>query len=524
MIRLALLGAGLRWRITLNGLRRRGTALFVLSIVAASLGALIGFTTLAGAATLDGDDRRALLLFGCSMVVLAWMFAPLLVGGADETVDPAPLALLPLEGRRLAAVLAGAAVTSPAVVAVAVALLGGVVAGWSGPLGSAVALLAMVALFVFGLGTARTLAALMGLANRSRRGRDLSVLVAALAGMTLWIASQSIGPVLEASSTRHGSAVLDVMAMLPPGWAARAVLHAHDGRPLAALGWVAPTLVLGVALVWCWARLTGRMVVGSARHQALPAAATARVWPSARDAATACLAKEWRYQWRSPTKRTQAIISLLMSIAFTVLQVIRLPDAGPKIVYLGMMSLLFASNNAFNVVGFDSPSLWLDVAAGGRLGRHQLRARLLVMGVPVTMSAAITIIAIAAIAGEWSEAALALAEVPGAVLCLLGVGAVISAAAPLPFTDGDNPFKRPAGASGCSYALAAFAAMLSLFVLLLPVLLPTIVFDGPWRVLLAVGGAVWGAAVWRVGLRRGERTLERHGPDVLAELSARAVV
>ena len=85
LLRLARLGARMRWTITRKSLRRRGRALFVLTMVASSIGAMAGFVTFAGSALMDPDPRRAVLLFGFTMGLVAWMFGPLLMGGTDET-------------------------------------------------------------------------------------------------------------------------------------------------------------------------------------------------------------------------------------------------------------------------------------------------------------------------------------------------------------------------------------------------------------------------------------------------------
>ena len=62
LLRLARLGARMRWTITRNSLRRRGRALFALTIIASAGGAIAGFTTFAGAALMEPDPRRAVLL------------------------------------------------------------------------------------------------------------------------------------------------------------------------------------------------------------------------------------------------------------------------------------------------------------------------------------------------------------------------------------------------------------------------------------------------------------------------------
>ncbi|MCB0955446.1 MAG: hypothetical protein KDB06_10445 [Ilumatobacter sp.] len=524
LLRLARLGARMRWTITRNSLRRRGRALFALTIIASAGGAIAGFTTFAGAALMEPDPRRAVLLFGFTMGTVAWMFGPLLMGGTDETVDPAPLALLPLRRRQLAAVMAGSAATSPATVAVAVALLGAFATGAGGGVASAlIAALTVAAMFVTGLGASRSLATLMGLANRTRRGRDISVVVVSLTGVGLWAISQSAGPLIQSGAASADSTLLRVLALLPPGWAARSLLHCHDGHPLAALPWAAATVATAVALVTAWARLAGRLLVGSSTRAPQRRRADRRgpVWPGAGSIRSACLAKEWRYQWRSPMRRTQAIIGVALSVGFPLLQVLPLPDPPRAMVYTALTGLLFSANNAFNVVGFDSPSLWLEFAARGGVRREQLVARLVTYGAGTVVGLVAAGLAVCAATGHWSELPPYLLLTPTGVLCLMGVGAVVSASAPLSAVDGDNPFKRPVGATGCGYAITVMGAMAGLAVLLAPAVLGAILIDGPWRYAPVVASLAWGWAVWRLGVGAALRRLDRHGVDLLAELSPR---
>jgi hypothetical protein len=90
--------------------------------------------------------------------------------------------------------------------------------------------------------------------------------------------------------------------------------------------------------------------------------------------------------------------------------------------------------------------------------------------------------------------------------------------------DGDNPFRRPSGANGCSYGVSIMGALVSVSVLFAPVLVPAIVVNGSWRYVLPVIGAAWGYAIWSLGLRFGDRILVRRGPDLIAGLSNRAAV
>jgi ABC-2 type transport system permease protein len=524
MIALAKLGVRLRWTITRNSLKRRGAFLFVVSTTWAGLGAIAGFSVLALSRGLDPGQRRLVLTFACSMIALAWVFGPLLVGGADETVDPAPLALLPLTRPQLAAVIGGAAVSSPATLALEIALLGGIVAGWSTVLCGAVSVLAVLGLFLFGLGLARSVAALMGMAQRTRRGRDLTVLIAALAGVTLWVGSQSIGPLLKAS---HGSGgvVVRVMSWLPPGWAARALLDAHDRRPLPALGWSLLLLVLGTVLVRTWAVLTVRLLVGERNASRSEASATSGLWPRATDAGSAAMAKAWRYQWRSPMRRSQLLIGTIMGIGLVLLQVLRMQQADPRVAFMGLAALLFSAATTFNVIGFDAPSLWLETVASGELTSMHLRTRLLALVPTIVVPVVGATMTVGIVTGQWREVPAVLLVTPAAALCLLGAGAVVSATMPLPMLDGNNPFSRPTGANGCSYGLAVLLALATLFVLLVPVVGPVALANGAaWGYLAALAGIAWGWFVWHTGVRLGARRLHHRTPELLAELTHRAAV
>ena len=117
------LGASLRWRLTRNRLRKGGVLLFVLAIVVAAASGIGGFALFAAALVFDDTGRRSVLLVAMTLLVLGWIFVPLAGGGADETVDPTRLALLPLRTRQLLAVIGGSAATGPASLAVFVAPL-----------------------------------------------------------------------------------------------------------------------------------------------------------------------------------------------------------------------------------------------------------------------------------------------------------------------------------------------------------------------------------------------------------------
>ncbi len=524
MLRYALLGARLRWRLTLNLLRRGRRALFVLGLVAATVFAIGGFAVLAAARATTGLGREAIAVLGVTSIILGWVFLPIISSGADETVDPTRLALLPLTTRELGAVLVGGAVAGPATLAVLVALMG-VIPGFapSGP-GAAIVAAVVPCTFLFGLGLSRLVGAGLARAQRSRRGRDVAVVLTTLVGVTLWLGTQAIAPALQRADDHTARRLIDVFGWLPTGWAGRALIAASAGRPAAASGWLAATAGAAVLALAGWARATARLSVGSER---VASAATDDRPPLGRatTARGAALAREVRYLRRSPSKRVQLLMATLMGVGFAVIQV---AQAGPddRAVFLGLTSMIMTSSSGFNLVGWDSASLWLDDLTGG-LTLDRLRARALGWFPHVVVPGILGVLTASVLVGSWRATPVALVETISLGLLGLGVGAYVSTVAPIPANDGDNPFAWRSGmtGAGCATGLWMLIGIASLGVVAAPTLLPLIIwYDRPWAPLLALAGLAVGVVVFAVGTRLGARRVAGHGPDLIAEFSPRAVL
>lgn len=525
--RAAWLGGALRWRLTRNRLRKGGVVLFVLTLAVTGLAGLGGFAMLAGARLFDDPARRAVLLVAMTLLVLGWIFVPLVGGGADETVDPTRLALLPLRTRQLLAVIAGSAATGPASLAVLVALCGVPIGYAPGSVAGVVVVVAAVpVMFGVGLGLARLVAAALVRTQRSRKGRDLAVLVSGAAGVTLWFASQSIGPLLEQGDTDTGDAVLDVFAWMPSGWAPRGVVAASEGRVAEGAAWVLAGAVVAVVALWAWAAVTKRLLTAPERTIG---ARSDDSWPPLGRVANprrATLAKEYRITTRSPGKRVQFLLGTLMGVGFAFIQATGLDaTADPTVVFFGLWAALLSIGGSFNVIGFDSASLWLEVVAGGP-DRHQLFARTAAWVPHLVIPPMLGVLVIATWAGEWGLVPVALALAVTIALAGLGVAAVVSSVAPVPYADNDNPFSWRQGMTGkgCITAIYAFVGLAAVAVLAAPILLPVLI--GPerwWALPVAVLGMFWGAGCWSFGVRLGARRLAGRGPELLAELTSRAL-
>jgi ABC-2 type transport system permease protein len=519
------LGASLRWRLARNRLRKGGLWLFVLVVALASLGGLLGAVLFASGRALEGTDREALYVVGFTVLVLGWVFVPITGGGADETVDPTRLALLPLTRKELLGVLLGAAASGPATIAVLVALLGVPIgAAPAGP-GAIVVVLAVPVMFALGLGCARLAAAALVRAQRSRRGRDLGVAVSAIAGVTLWLATQSVGPVLQqGSDTANG--VVSKLAWLPFAWPAEAVVAASNGQLFRSLLWLAASIVITGGVLYAWATLSARLLAQPERTVA--AAGTPRGAPlgRARTPFGAALAKEFRYSLRSPGRRVQLLLGTVMGTGFAVIQTFNTADRHePGLVLFGLWGSVFTIAGAFNVVGFDAPSLWLEVNAGG-ITRTQLLARTVSWTPHVLLPALVSSLVLTAIVGDATYLALALVLVVDFGLIGLAGASVVSAVAPVTATDGDNPFAWRTGMSGkgCVTGIYILLGVLMVVVLAAPYAVPALVWRAEgWSLPLALAGLPWGAMWWWLGLRAGARRLDGRGPELIAELSPRSL-
>ena len=201
-----------------------------------------------GRARFTAEDAAAetLTLLMASMA-LGWVFGPVLIGGVDETIDPTKLALLPMSSTERYVVQLAAAMTGTGPLAAATGLCVGLTIGHT-RLGISlfvVPLAAICAVFLM-VGAARSLAALLAIAQRSRVGRDFAVLAAAIAGGSLFTMAQ-----LARDVGARADAFIEALGWLPLAWPARAINAARRGDEVPALAWLVASAMLTVAPPRC---------------------------------------------------------------------------------------------------------------------------------------------------------------------------------------------------------------------------------------------------------------------------------
>jgi ABC-2 type transport system permease protein len=499
----------MRWRVFAHMLRSRQAAL---TVIGAVIGLVAAALTLAVAAA-DFDEPGVQVDFVAAMYLLwtvGWIVGPILTGGGDETLRPEHFALLPLSPRRLAAGLLGAAFVGVPAIVTAIAFCGLFLLADGAHV--VVALFAVPLQLVFVVLAARVTLAALGAALRSRRGRDLGILLAAVAGFSGFAVQgllQTFGPMIEAGDAPVLSAIL---RWSPSGWGTVAVTSSW---PVALAALVA-LAAANLGLLALWGVLLVRRTTRTATAEGPKTTGRAFGW---RTPLGAVIGKELRTWTRDARRRAALVSTLPVALIMTVGPLIS--GAGEPSAYGGLAFVAFGSLVAGNLYGMDGSSIWHTLVVPGAAAvdvRGRQLAWLMIIG-PVGLVLAIVLPAVSdAEKYPW---------VLGLLPALLGGGAglmmlmAVFAAYPMPDRKA-SPFAA-GGSPGASRALLQILIVLLLAVVALPaaaVVLVGELLDEPVVAWLGVpvGIAVGLFMYWWCG-NLASRRLDRRGPELLAEVA-----
>ncbi len=331
----------LRWRLILHRLGRSAGAVvgLILSLIIVlpltffgGLLLVVAFTNLPSAAA------QATLYLVLTGIYLAWALLPLLQFSLNEGLDVTKLMLFPLTRLELMFSLVVSALLDVWTLFL-LGILASVVIGWAGSLSTILAISGiMVLMYIHIIAFSQMLlAALMGLL-RSRRFRDLSIILGTTLGLSCSLLAQVIAhtavpiglgnPLQGLGAVDYGS----FLQYLPPGMAARAVQAVVAGNGLAAALWTLALFVALAPVLWAWSTILQRGLTraeqGAARGAArrvvrrrAAAPVVARYTPASKSsdavarrpilaAAMAMATKELRYYWRDPQYKRIFISSL----------------------------------------------------------------------------------------------------------------------------------------------------------------------------------------------------------------------
>lgn len=528
----------IRLKVTLlrNSLRRssRGTWQVVgtwVAIIGAILCGIGGFASAVSLRSGWSEVRETrFLILGCAAILFGWWFGPILSGGADETLDPRRLTLLPLSRSQLRRGQIAAGFVGPAPLMVTLWAIGLVIgtagAWWTLPFSIATSVVMLLAALVGSRAIATTLAVM----TRSRRGGDIATMIAVIGAAALFAAFQAIQFVDEetvADATR-------IIRVTPLGWVGESFLAAAEGEVWQSAWRIVATAGLVAVMGWWWSRQLDRLLLEADvrnHHHASTEQSDLPIFDGWRarlpkSPSGAALARELVYLRRSPGRRAAVLSSLILGFVYVALLAARGQLHEPNLVLISPLAMVFALQYASNQLGVDPASFWVEVAAGPPaaarwVGRQALGT------FSVMTPVVITALVLAVISGGWAQFAITLTIMLGAAPALIGIGSWISPPFATPVPDNGNPFgnRQSMQGTGC---IAGLSGIVYLFVV-------AVLIGGPELALLwAMSESNWLASglivaatfaldglLWWVTTRSAIRTLQRDELVVLDRLDSR---
>jgi ABC-2 type transport system permease protein len=554
----------LRWKLTVRGYTHSWQR--IVSLVAGLLFVIplaggLAFVSALGYTNLTNRDSAAQVLFAVvTGLYILWATLPLLQYSLNEGLDVTKLQIYPLTRgeQMLSLVLSTLLDVSTLFI---IPLYVAIIVGWHAtPFGAVVTVVAIVLAYVHTVGFSQLmLAALMGLL-KTRRFRDLTVIVFALFGTFCSFGGQLIARVFEGLGPANQPNHKIVLASLhlerylhwtPPGMAAQAIVYANTGQYLAALPWLLGSLLLVPVLLRIWAAVLERGITsaesaaaggGRTRRRASRAtsngaapaapaqAASARRWRPISGVALAITAKDARYLWRDPQLKA-ALISVLFAsvvILFPNIYSSGVDSSNASNFTLGGAVVFFAPLPALLIVlAFGLNSLGMDRQGLQTLFLFPVRPldiffgkNLFVGGFAFVVATALTLIR-AAMSNGWAYAPLALVAGASAILVMLGCGNVTSVLAPFRWRQmrmGNTG--SIAQENGCLRSIISLITMFITAILLIPVAaavsLPLFLNHPEWLVIGLPLAFLYGMAFYQIATRLIAPVLLRREPDILA--------
>ncbi|RAO62483.1 hypothetical protein LUPAC06_00466 [Micromonospora saelicesensis] len=541
----------LKLRVMGNNFRGQGwrIALFVGGALLGLWFAAAGFFLFA-APGLTGNGRYAVLIAaaGGGLLVLGWLFLPLVFFGVDETLDPARFALLPLPRRTLVTGLFVAALISVPVLAVLIASFGLVLTAWSlgGWSAGLVAVVGVLAGILLCVAASRAVTSAFATMLRSRRVRDLAaVLLAVTAALLGPLQVFGLAALREADWTRL-TGVATVIGWTPLGAPWTVGIDVAQGRVWAAPVKLLITVVaLGALLAW-WSRSIESAMVGAASAGKAPVrrgvtgGAVAQLFPrvatwAGRDRFGALVAREARYWWRDARRRANLITIAVVGIFVPVLINVTggdfafedgagftaaASDSSPVVVTISMLLVgVLAAVTLANQFGFDGSAYAANVVAGVP-GRVELRARMTAFSLYVLPMLGVVAVVLSFLLSRPEWIGLTIGGLVATYGAGLAVNSLISVLGAYSLPETSNPFAMNSGA-GLAKGLLTLLAMLVSVVVAVPMVVAAALLGDAWLWLALPVGAAYGLGAALLGAYLAGDVLDRRQPELLATVTPR---
>jgi ABC-2 type transport system permease protein len=499
-------------------------------MMAASLaGAVFTFIQIWTKRSLDAVTAADSLVLQFNLIFAAWVFGPLFSGGVDDTLDPSRVTLFPLERKELRRGFIAAALTGYVPLATLLGLSGAVF-GFTHSFVSAVLLVGVViAQIAVSLTASRALAVVLALSGRSRRGRDVGVLLASSLGALLFIGGMSTSVLTD----KQYDQAVDVARWFPAGFLAQGSIDAREGLVGPAALRIGTMLALAAVLLQVWMRGLDKLLVLPERVRTerritklrYPIVGRAEQLLGHRPWAVV-MCKELRYLFRAPQRRSAFLIGSIVGAPFAFVQMLRTGSNAEELaIWFAPVSLLFGLGAANNLLGADSASLWMETSSGlsmKTLLTGKSLAAIPYLATPVIISS----IALGVFAKDAGSTVVMIALTLVCWGIPLGTGCLVSVLVPFAQYDQDNPYanKRPTSGEGCLIGVLGVGSLFAIGAAVLPVALVMYVGHhiGFAGTLIGIGvSACWSLGFWMVCLTAAARIAQQREAELLADMGAR---
>jgi ABC-2 type transport system permease protein len=494
----------LKARLIRNRLRKAGAwatfAFIGIWSLAFGVGAIVGLLGGVVARLVGGEAIAALF----TLAGIAWLVGPVVAAALDETIEPRRLELIPISPMQMSWGLLAASLLGPGALVTLLFVVGVVVGASPDALTLIPTVLTGMAFVVWCLVSARWVTTFLTDLLRTRIGRDLAVVAAAVLGGGSAFASTFLSSGTDPLPALNGFGRVSVY--FPPGALGRSLGLLAEGEWLSGLVLLAYGVAAIGLVMWGWQRSLvrlatrgpGRVSRSVARSQNSPLVPRLLMsWPSA-VAATA--GKELRYLRRDPRFRSQAI-GLAVALAALGVGAGRMLLGTEYSPFLAVVvAWMAASTTGFNQFGFDDRSFWAYLVTGVDLRRVLAGKNMAVALVGLPVLALVAIVA-AALVGDARNLLSALLAGMAVLAVWLAVGNVVSVLGAYPLPDGNLFGSRNVPGSAL---FASFGGLFAAGALSLPVgalvAVPLLVW-GTWQGLIgAILAAVIGLSIHRLSL------------------------
>ncbi|MGH8928327.1 MAG: hypothetical protein ACRDWH_08255, partial [Acidimicrobiia bacterium] len=505
--------ARLKLLLTWNGLRKDWQRRIGLPAVLAAM-TWVAWTLAARFARefsgLAAEQAGEFSMWAAAAFFVGWVALPVVIFPLDETLDPAQLAVFPIPRARLLTGLAVAFLIGPSVV-VPLTMIVTNIAVHSG-LAQIVAIVAGVILLGQIAVASHLFTGAISAMLRSRRGRDLAVLVVVAIGLLTFGGYQVVGGVVEKLGLAGAVArypIADWAVLLPPVAAQRAVVEAQAGHWWVALAMLAAAAVWLLVMSKAWGRMLGWMLV-TPDHSPRPDKARHRRGLAERGAwgtRSVIARKELRFYMRDPRQRlvwTGTVIFVGLAVAVLVVgtesmaqfrQSSWLPLLAPAMVLFVGLPI------ALNQFGWERNAASYLFALPIK-PRHLLHGKNIAIVLGLGLETAFLAVLLAAFSGSWGVLQLVPALAVAAIGCQLAVGNLVSVISPLRLPrEGTDVFSQ-ATEQGCLALVAQMASFLLIGLLMVPPSVAVVLTVSFGQVLspttTTIVSVVWGVVLYLI--------------------------